>query len=321
MEAQILPEFTRDMFNRVVDRRSRFARVLRFVVAAGLPLAGCAPQQQSPAPVQPTPVVQRPTYVPPAKPVVPAKPTSPTVAHHEDVTILGTSREGRAIEMVVFGRSGEVTIILGAFHGNEPTSADVARELIRHLRSNPHAYQGRRVAIVPTVNPDGLALGTRANADGVDLNRNFPASNFPADPPRGFEGGPYPVSERETLAVLTAVRELQPAKIVSIHSIRRGEHGNNYDGPARALAVEMGRHNGYPLLPSMGYPTPGSFGVWAGVDRRIPTVTLELPREADSETCWRENREALLAAIRFPAGGEPVHVSDPTQAYRTGSGK
>ena len=50
---------------------------------------------------------------------------------------------------------------------------------------------------------------------------------------------------------------MKPDKIVSIHSIRRGQHGNNYDGPARSLAMEMSRYNHYALLSSMGYPTPG----------------------------------------------------------------
>jgi hypothetical protein len=47
----------------------------------------------------------------------------------------------------------------------------------------------------------------------------------------------------------------------------------------------------------MGYPTPGSLGTWAGVDRQIPIVTLELPARQRGEDGWKANREALLAAI------------------------
>ena len=32
---------------------------------------------------------------------------------------------------------------------------------------------------------------------------------------------------------------------------------------------------------SIGYPTPGSFGTWAGVEKKIPTITLELDEETD----------------------------------------
>ncbi|HSW44307.1 MAG TPA: M14 family zinc carboxypeptidase [Phycisphaerae bacterium] len=283
--------------------------------------AGCTQPQQVPAPqvAQYPPLRPAPRHTPTR--YTPPKPTTPPAQPFEQSVTIGRSVQDEPMEMTVFGQTGDTTLVLGAFHGNEPTSADVARALIRLLRAEPRHYLGRRVAVIPVVNPDGLARGTRENAHGVDINRNFAAGNFPEDPPPGFSGGPFAGSERETLAVLTAVRQLQPARIISIHSIRRGEHGNNYDGPARALAVEMSRHNGYPVLPTMGYPTPGSFGVWAGVDRQIPTITLELPRDASAETCWRENRDALLAAIRFPVGREPEHWTGPTRPGGVGVGK
>ena len=81
---------------------------------------------------------------------------------------------------------------------------------------------------------------------------------------------------------------------MSVHS---GLRCNNYDGPAEWLASLMSRFNGYPVRPTMGYPTPGSLGSWAGIDRKIPIVTLELPRNVDGETAWEQNRDALLAAI------------------------
>lgn len=280
------------------------------VAAVGLMTAGCAGPREQPAPVRPGPIVQVPVYSPAPTTIPATRPTPPPVQARETIVSLGVSKESRPINMVILGQTGPMTLVLGGIHGNEPTSAGLALQLLRHLRDNPSDYQGRRVAVVTVVNPDGLIRGTRENANGVDLNRNFPASNFPANPSPTFPGGPYPVSEPETLAVLTALRLTKPAKIISIHSIRRGQHGNNYDGPARALALEMGRHNGYNTLSTMGYPTPGSFGTWAGVDQRIPTVTLELPRDADADTCWRENRDALLAAIRFPVEPDEEEVSE-----------
>jgi hypothetical protein len=46
------------------------------------------------------------------------------------------------------------------------------------------------------------------------------------------------------------------------------------------------------------------------VDQGIPTITLELPRDADGPTCWAENRAALLAAIRLSMGA-PADVDPP----------
>jgi protein MpaA len=97
------------------------------------------------------------------------------------------------------------------------------------------------------------------------------------------------------------VERLKPDRIVAIHSIARGRHCNNFDGDGEDLAFLMAAHNRYRATSTIGYPTPGSFGNWAGIDHGIPTITLELPRDADAATCWRENRDALLAFIRSEA--------------------
>jgi len=67
----------------------------------------------------------------------------------------------------------------------------------------------------------------------------------------------------------------QPAKIISIHTLLRAI---NYDGQAAELAKLMSKYNDYPVSKDIGYPTPGSFGTYAGIERNIPTTTLELPR-------------------------------------------
>lgn len=52
--------------------------------------------------------------------------------------------------------------------------------------------------------------------------------------------------------------------------------------------------NGYPVAATIGYPTPGSFGAWAGIELGIPVITLELPSHDSPKRCWEDNREALL---------------------------
>ena len=210
---------------------------------------------------------------------------------------LGQSVEGVTLVMDVFGSGPDRLLIFGGIHGNEPTSATVAHDLIAHLAAHPEAYAGRQVGVIAEVNPDGLARNTRHNIHGVDLNRNFPARNWKRADGAVSRHGARPASEPETRALLRAIEYLQPKRIIAIHSIGRGRHCNNYDGPARRWAELMGEQNGYKVAASMGYPTPGSFGSWAGIDRNIPTITLEVPRELDAARTWEQNRAALLAFI------------------------
>jgi predicted deacylase len=209
---------------------------------------------------------------------------------------LGESVNGAPIEMRVFNPAdadATPVLILGGIHGDERASVDLTTNLIALLETQPELAHGRKVAIVRVASPDGYARNTRTNARHVDLNRNFKASNFEPSP----VNGPAPESEPETRALVKAIDEVHPCLLISIHSIRRGRECNNYDGPAAQIADIMSRHNGYPSVATIGYPTPGSLGSFAGIDRQIPMITLELPRDAGAKAAWQQNREALLAAI------------------------
>lgn len=152
--------------------------------------------------------------------------------------------------------------------------------------------------IVPVVNLDGYERRTRRNANKVDLNRNFPASNWELGRANSrMFGGVKPASEPETRAVMRLIERIDPVAIITIHSISHGRHCNNYDGPGRRLAQSMSRVNGYPVTATIGYPTPGSFGTWAGVERGCPLITLELPTDRSIKKIWAENRLALLRGV------------------------
>lgn len=232
---------------------------------------------------------------------------------------LGKSVEGRSINMHVFGSGRSATLIFAAIHGDERNTAVVADALIRYLRENPSARGGRPVAIIPMVNPDGYARKTRTNANRVDLNRNFPADNWRPGRLRGRHfGSTRAASEPETQIIMRAVETLRPTRVISIHNAGGGRYCNNYDGPAESLARLMQGLNGYPVKASIGYPTPGSFGSWAGVDAGIPVVTLELPRSASGSAAWETNREALLAAIRADLGPASPHRAAATASRNGG---
>ena len=247
---------------------------------------------------RPQPHVERPNPAPPPPPVAPAPIVKSTPDRIRKVE-LGRSVNGAPLTLEIFGDGPECVFIFGGIHGNEPTSAYVARELANTLRVNWDLFEGKTVAILAEANPDGLQRGSRVNAHGVDVNRNFPARNWRRAAKGGGKHGAAPACEPETRAILRAMELIQPRRVVAIHSISgAGRHCNNYDGSAAGLAQLMAGHNGYKVAPTMGYATPGSFGSYAGVDRDIPTITLELPHGQDGATSWRQNREALLAFIR-----------------------
>lgn len=233
--------------------------------------------------------------VPGGRTIHPA-PRSPVTSRE----MLGASVLGEPITLEKFGDGPVNVLVLGGIHGDEVTSVDVTRGLAALLRADPALVPpGRTVSIIDVANPDGYARKTRSNSRDIDLNRNFPARNFKAGGGRGFRGGSAPASEPETRAILTAIAQLRPRLIISVHSIRGGKQQNNYDGPAQAVAELMAARNGYPVTANIGYPTPGSLGSYAGGDLQIPVITLELPREQSGAAAWAQNREALLAALRW----------------------
>lgn len=259
-------------------------------LAACAALAGCAADDPPVATRPDHPVIR---HSPP--PVAAA--AQPETEHRE---ILGASVLGETITLETFGDGPVNVLVLGGIHGDEVTSVDVTRALLDMLRADPSLVPpDKTVAVIEVANPDGYARKTRANARGIDLNRNFPARNFKPGGGRGFRGGVAPASEPETQALLSAIAQLRPQLIVSVHSIRGGKQQNNYDGPGEAVAAAMAEHNGYPVTANIGYPTPGSLGSYAGGDLQIPVITLELPREQAGFAAWAQNREALLAAIRW----------------------
>lgn len=216
----------------------------------------------------------------------------------------GRSVEGRPIETIRLGTGSDRVLLIGSVHGNEDEGVELVERFVEHLQQNPSLLRGRTVLVVRDANPDGNAAGTRTNANGVDLNRNFPASNWKGLSKNGRPAsGEYPQSEPETRLIVELVESFNPHRIVVVHSTGGGKAMVNYDGPAAELARAMARKNGYEVTDYIGYPTPGSFGSYAGIDRNLPIITLELRRGQSDRQAWQENRDALIAAVQFGRSG------------------
>jgi protein MpaA len=143
------------------------------------------------------------------------------------------------------------------------------------------------------VSPDGFLVNGKNNARGVDLNRNWPAKNW-SPVYKGIEfPGEGPASEPETQALHALLERAAPRTIVALHSPFRTV---NYDGAGGPLAERMAAKNGYGASADIGYPTPGSFGTYYGVERNLEVITLEIP-PMSPEQAWQENQEALHEAL------------------------
>lgn len=164
-------------------------------------------------------------------------------------------------------------LVVGVFHGDEPQGKFLIENYLK--RNN-----NTKLAFIPELNPDGRKLCTRTNANGVDLNRNFPTKNWILSERNEFFGGDSPASEIETKFLIDVIDELRPKLILTLHAPFKVV---NYDGEGKAIAEMISEIIKYPVVENIGYETPGSFGTWAGVEKGIPTITLELDEQIPIE--------------------------------------
>lgn len=200
--------------------------------------------------------------------------------------------KGLPLRVSTVGSGPRRVLWIGGIHGDEPEGAVATAALPAALA--PHLGEVT-VTILEDANPDGRQAGTRGNANGVDINRNFPSRTFDATKP---EYGGSPLSQPEARAVAELVEQVDPDLLVVMHSWR-GREFINYDGPARELADRFSRRSGLVVEPSDAInPTPGSLGSWAGIDRGIPLLTVEILRGTPGEATWTRIRDAAIDVIR-----------------------
>lgn len=192
-------------------------------------------------------------------------------------TVYGNSVDGIPLTVYLPESGRAELVIMAAIHGDESETTVAVSEALRCLPTGD-----LQAAVILCANPDGMLRGTRGNARGVDLNRNFPTSNWRADAvfykSRANDArdialmtGTEPASEPETRALLDLLERLKPRAVISLHSALACVD----DSGASPLGRQLADRCALPFMTEIGYPTPGSMGTWAG-ERGLNLVTLEL---------------------------------------------
>lgn len=215
-----------------------------------------------------------------------------------------------------FGSSKKDCILfLGAVHGDELSTVYVLLKLAHHIKDNSTLFKDKCIIIAPLVNPDGFFSkpSKRVNVNGVDINRNFPTKDWHSVAIQEWENkyyrnsrycpGKKPGSEQETLFQIALIKRFKPQKILSVHS-PLGFY--DFDGPSSDLdsferwLERISRDTNHPLK-KYGY-FPGSLGNYAGHERDIFTLTLELPSSdpAKGKEYFRKFQTPILKFINLP---------------------
>ena len=128
---------------------------------------------------------------------------------------IGHSVDGRAIRPVVLGdpAAAHRVLVVGCIHGTETAGIAITKRLI-----TAGAPAGTEIVVVRAVNPDGCARGTRGNAHGVDLNRNFPSNWAAIGRPGDLQySGPHALSEPESRYSVALIERLRPEITIWFH--------------------------------------------------------------------------------------------------------
>lgn len=225
--------------------------------------------------------------------------------------VIGYSVEERPLVVHQFGDGSSKRMIVAGIHGGyEWNTSALADRLIAFLTKNPGLIPEHiTLYVLPTLNPDGRARSRgyegRANANGVDLNRNFPFDWQQTWETAGcwdylpIDGGPYPFSEPETRALAKFVLQEHVEALISYHSAALGifAGGDPSDPGSLSLAEAVAQVTDYPYPPlNTGCHYTGMLADWASANG-VSAIDLELTTHDSLD--YETNLRVLLAYLSW----------------------
>lgn len=224
----------------------------------------------------------------------------------QEVRSIGASAMGRAINAYIFGSGSNAVVFTGAIHGNERSTQTLMLRWIDDLEVNARSIpSGKKVIVIPALNPDGIAKGTRVNVNNVDLNRNFATSDWKSDitttsnAPFPGGGGKSALSEPESQAIANYIANLRPQLVLSYHSVG-GLLAANQAGASRSWAGTYASLSGYRNATGSSdtfeYGISGTADDYYGQVLGVSSVLIELGSHSDAQ--FNRNQKAMWAMIK-----------------------
>lgn len=224
---------------------------------------------------------------------------------------IGFSVEGQAIQAFRFGNGPRSVVLIGAIHGNEQNSAVLTRDLGNYFAAALNLLPpDTSLYLIPILNLDGFRAGTRQNAHGVDLNRNWPSRDWQPNTDDGTglkvgAGGSAPFSEPETAALAAWLLKLRDQahgklQVLFYHAayppaglVLSGSVGEPVTRPIAAiLGYKMAGEEGW-----TAYPVTGMAIQWCA-DQSIGCFEIELPNRANlTEAKTKLHAMAVLSVL------------------------
>jgi len=205
--------------------------------------------------------------------------------------VIGHSVRGRPLRAFHLGdpAASWTAVAIGAMHGDEQQTRLPLQHLLRH-----RPVDGVDLWVLPVLNPDGYRRGSRKNAHGVDLNRNFPVRWKDLD--GDYESGPRPASEPETRATLRFLRRVDPDRMISLHQPLFNVDAKSSKRPlfsrrvARAMRIPIGNVD-------CGGVCHGTMTQWFNKRLHGASITVELSADPGRRYLSSIGPDGLLRAI------------------------
>jgi hypothetical protein len=211
--------------------------------------------------------------------------------------------------------------IIGNHHGNEYMGVEMGLNMLQYLTDNygsipqvTHLVNDLETWIIPMMNPDGRTAGSRYNANGVDLNRDYGYIW------NGEGGSPAPFSQLETRAIRLHGLEHNFSISLSFHTaaayVNYVWNYRDFPVPDSAFIVnistEYGSYTPYTVIEGYEwYQTYGDCNDWSYGSRGDIDATIETAN-SDIPTTWNYNRPAMLAMMERTNDGVRGRVTDAT---------